>query len=336
MNMLYSIHELIDSIDALRRPKDGTILQPPKRVIKIRKEIRNLHKELEKARSQVFKKVAWDKDQAESFYHLFQSPPPQSRKISLIDNLFYFSTEAPSIISRSVEQLRGKGDIFSAIHMQRSLANMLSYGSSSIDYVRSLSIFEKLQEEFWNNNQQVLKYLRSDAKVPEKLIQPFLHDNKVSPPKTYLGNILKGRDVLGRTPLHTTTENWDYLHDSNFFQDDSNVKDIFGRTPLHIICSLPTLRHTICPLWSDHVIRLVQLSVTRRFLCRDSVDIHVRDCDGRYAVEYAILDRRPEVLRLFRDEYEYFEPESEIGRLVLEALKDMEDMDASFSSSDGM
>lgn len=340
MNMLYSILGQINSIEALRRPKDGVFLQPTERAMELRQEILDVYTELSKTRLHVFGRVEWNRDQARKLRLLHLPLPSQSRMAVLTSDFFYsIKTEDPINCSEKVEQLRDEGDILSAMHMQRmeNLAKMQFYGASSEEYADSRSIFEKLQREFWNNNQQVLEYSPLNAMVPEKLMQPFLHDDIAIPPETYLNNTsLKHRDALGRTPLHTSMEHHVYLKDYNDLQADNNAQDIFGRTPLHIICSLPAFRQAIGLLWSDQVISFVQLSLTRWYLSRDSVDIHVRDCDGRYAVEYAILDRRPQVLRLFRDEYEYFEPESEVGRLVLEALKDMEDLDASFSSSDGM
>lgn len=342
MNMLYCIIEEINSLEALRRPKDGVNLQPPKRVMKIQEEIRDLYTELSKTRRHIFERVEWNRDQAPKLhlFHLRNLLPSQSRTAVLINDLFYQSrTKDPISLSENIEQLRDEGDILSAMNMQRmdNFAKLQFRGASSKNYADSLSIFENLQQEFWNNNQQVLEYSHFATKVPKKLIQLFLHDDIAPLPKTYPKNtLLQRRDALGRTPLHTTMMHQAYLQDYDDLQADNNAKDIFGRTPLHIICSLPALRHTICPLWSDQLIRFVQLSATSWFLSRDSVDIHVRDCDGRYAVEYVILDRQLEVLRLFRDEFKGFEPESEVGRLILEALKDIEVLDTSFSSSEGM
>lgn len=339
--MLHSILEQINSIEALRRPKDGVILQPPKQVSKIRKEIQNVYRGLHIDRDRVLTEIAWDKEQAESFYHHFhlKKLPSVQYGSTSVDELFYLlRSTAHSIISGSVEQFRDKGDILSAMRMQQidSFAKIRLFGSLSEDYAYSLSIFKKLQQEFWNNNQQVLKYLPSGAKVPKKLIQPFLHDDLALPSKTCPRNILKHRDVLGRTPLHTAIKHHGYLQNYDGLQANNNAQDIFGRTPLHIICSLPAVRQSVCPVWSDSLIWFIQLSTTRWFLSRDSVDIHVRDCDGRYAVEYAILDRRPQVLCLFRDEFKGFEPESEVGRLILEALKDTEDLITGFRSLEGM
>lgn len=261
-----------------------------------------------------------------NYRHFRQEPDFFFRHEPLSDLVHVADSSVP-------EHFRANGEILSAIDAQQRLINF-QFEQDSIndldpEWHDSLKTLDTLQTEFWTQIDQIFDKYQS----PTRFIHPFwairmfrcpmLFDAHVVPQQTssYLGK----RDSFRQTPLHAAVTFTITNHLEKFINpSDINVQDVFGRTPLHIACSLPTLLHHRSDGFSRDGKGFSQSYAVRTLLTESTVDINLRDCDGRFAAEYAIVNHQHEIISMFRDLHKAFDSTSEVGTKVLRTLRAIE------------
>ncbi|KAI1426130.1 hypothetical protein F5Y12DRAFT_309956 [Xylaria sp. FL1777] len=135
---------------------------------------------------------------------------------------------------------------------------------------------------------------------------PFVHEfwlRRTKNPQSFLHSLSRAdtkstlqRDCLGRTFLHFQLDNPSHLlsmDDPSTLGNDPHLSidavDAFGRSALHIACAVngATSRH-------------IQLR-NIRWVLEKNANIRIRDFYELLAIDYAVLDQRRDVLRLFHD-----------------------------------
>ncbi|KAI1275933.1 hypothetical protein F5Y07DRAFT_368397 [Xylaria sp. FL0933] len=103
-------------------------------------------------------------------------------------------------------------------------------------------------------------------------------------------------DSLGRTPLHYATGlvnsiRWTHRDWEDILEDNIgllNTRDVFGRTPLHIACAFDRPERPE-----------LQLQVIEALL-KAGAKISVRDEYGQLAIEYAVYNKRADIVGVFQ------------------------------------
>lgn len=234
------------------------------------------------------------------------------------------------------ETLRANGEILAAMDALKLLLNFefTQEGSFNPMWQERVKGLEALETDFSIQNRDVLDRRESfgvqigHIELLTKHICPMLYGGDSVPRRQ--ASLSQGkRDSLGRTPLHgaidgvTDFAGTSYLH--KFINPvDINAQDIFGRTPLHVICSLSTRQLMAGRRSRSGNMVKDQTDTAYTLLTKIPADITLRDCDGMFAVDYAILNHEHRILSMFRDDYKAFDPASEVGTKVLHALRAIE------------
>ncbi|CAJ2506679.1 Uu.00g078650.m01.CDS01 [Anthostomella pinea] len=170
---------------------------------------------------------------------------------------------------------------------------------------------------------------RDTISISPSLRKPFLHDIRHLKYGKWLRlennrRLISGPDSLGRSPLHvaiaiTHWEHslWDMLRSPNV---DLNARDLFGRTALHVACDS-----------REAQIPSVQNRAVRQLLDFDLVDIFAEDLDGFLPIDYAIQDRRLDILETFQDSLRV-KQDSPMADLIVAAIFNLEACDLSMKS----
>ncbi|KAI1503328.1 hypothetical protein F5X99DRAFT_375756 [Biscogniauxia marginata] len=235
----------------------------------------------------------------------------------------------------SVDELDGSGETLTALDAQLTLVKSESLHHNEEILMSMVEKYDSMLKKFWENNRRLCGQ-KPDvfSDIPESIMEPFLHDAHFSELLTNTNDVkllvkvfgkfdpryIIGQDSLGRTLLHVAVENFDpadvkiVLHE----KININIQDIFGRTALHIACEAGYSHRGWC-----------QLEIINTLLQEESLDIHAKDGLGFLAIDYAIQNRRVDILHMF--EYRrHFQPDSDIVSLIDAAIPDLEAIRSTF------
>ncbi|KAJ3577536.1 hypothetical protein NPX13_g3029 [Xylaria arbuscula] len=204
-------------------------------------------------------------------------------------------------------------DIVNILHMPYWNSNNTMRGNNDLVAERYIRAWEGLQEQF---EDMCLRH--SLPLTMEKF--PFVHDLWLRRTGGSCGflrslkvadtNSTLKEDYLGRSSLHFQLDNAYELYRIGEYmpselEEGKNIlidtADAFGRTPLHIACAMDRQRESRVRAPLDITLvyqHNLQLEYIKRLLERDA-NINLRDAWDLRAIDYAIIDRREDILDLF-------------------------------------
>ncbi|KAI1363284.1 hypothetical protein F5Y08DRAFT_244498 [Xylaria arbuscula] len=220
----------------------------------------------------------------------------------LIDQLHEFENEQIPVVDETDRRPSTLECMINIVHGPRW--NWPHTTKASVDLVaeRYVQTWNELRERFID-----MCYRRGSSLGALTSRFPFVHDlwlGQTGGLYGFLRSLRKAdknssleQDALGRTALHFHLDSAAELYRSNQpvkleledFQDLSvDATDTFGRTPLHIACA------------SDKQQPLHSQLPNIEWLLERNANIQLLDVWGMRAIDYAIIDHREDILRLFK------------------------------------
>ncbi|KAI1490144.1 hypothetical protein F5X96DRAFT_679273 [Biscogniauxia mediterranea] len=275
---------------------------------------------------------------------LFRSAAQSVELLSFRDPIHTWSTVKKTLVPSLVDELDESGEGLAALDAQLTFLLMRSavVSSSSSSEVapdgilaRQVEKYDRMLKAFWGANRTLCEREEPDSiipiPIPRSIMEPFLHDAHFAGLATTVATVecliaalaaadaryVVGRDSLGRTLLHVAAECLKPRDVRVVLRQgglDINAQDMFGRTALHVACESSSSS-------SSEEEEQQQLEIVGDLLREPGLDVGARDVYGFLAVDYAVQDRRLDILRLFQRVHEIENYKDVVGALHSEQQK---------------
>ncbi|KAI1636266.1 hypothetical protein F4809DRAFT_391722 [Biscogniauxia mediterranea] len=245
---------------------------------------------------------------------LFRTAAQSVELLSFRDPIHTWSTVKKTLVPSLVDELDESGEGLAALDAQLTFLLMRSavVSSEAPDGIlaRQVEKYDRMLKAFWGANRTLCEREEKEASsipVPRSIMEPFLHDAHFAGLATTVATVecliaalasvdaryVVGRDSLGRTLLHVAAECLRPRDVRVVLRQglDVNAQDMFGRTALHVACESSS---------SSSEEEEQQLEIVGDLLREPGLDVRARDVYGFLAVDYAVQDRRLDILRLFQ------------------------------------